>query len=96
MTLPHTFFVQLGPIQIARLSGSWGALADGGSAEGGASRLGRRERGQEERHAERDQGLAAPNLTAIAEDFGFEPAQRDRYLGGVVRPGFLWPFFLTG
>ena len=43
-----------------------------------------------------DQGLAAPNLTAIAEDFGFEPAQRDRYLGGVVRPGFVWPFFLTG
>lgn len=39
-----------------------------------------------------DQNLLAPNLTAVAEDFGFADAQRDKYLGGVISAAF----FLLG
>lgn len=39
-----------------------------------------------------DQNLLAPNLTAVAEDFGFTDAQRDKYLGGVISAAF----FLLG
>ncbi|PSC76649.1 MFS family transporter: sugar [Micractinium conductrix] len=35
-----------------------------------------------------DQNLMAPNLTAIATDFGFDEAQRDRMLGGVIAAAF--------
>ncbi|RMZ55585.1 hypothetical protein APUTEX25_000168 [Auxenochlorella protothecoides] len=35
-----------------------------------------------------DQNLMAPNLTAVARDFGFSPDQRDRLLGGVVAASF--------
>jgi len=39
-----------------------------------------------------DQNLAAPNLSAIAEDFGMTPMQKDSRLGGMVQFGF----FLIG
>mmetsp|Transcript_27163 Transcript_27163/g.64143 ORF Transcript_27163/g.64143 Transcript_27163/m.64143 type:complete len:499 (-) Transcript_27163:58-1554(-) len=39
-----------------------------------------------------DQNVMAPNLTAIAEDFGFTPEERDRKLGGDVA----MVFFLVG
>lgn len=39
-----------------------------------------------------DQNLMAPNLTAIARDFGFDDAQRDRKLGGDIAVAF----FLLG
>lgn len=39
-----------------------------------------------------DQNLLAPNLTAVAKDFGFTDAQRDKYLGGVISAAF----FLLG
>ncbi len=35
-----------------------------------------------------DQNLMAPNLTAIAADFGMDAAARDRYLGGYVAAAF--------
>lgn len=35
-----------------------------------------------------DQNLMAPNLTAIAQDFGFDDAQRDKYLGGYIAAAF--------
>ena len=35
-----------------------------------------------------DQNLAAPNLTAIARDFGMNDDERDRYLGAVTQFGF--------
>lgn len=35
-----------------------------------------------------DQNLAAPNLSAIAEDFGFSPFEKDNKLGGQVQLGF--------
>ncbi|EFN57703.1 hypothetical protein CHLNCDRAFT_142913 [Chlorella variabilis] len=35
-----------------------------------------------------DQNLLAPNLTAIAEDFGFDDQQRDRLLGGFIAAAF--------
>jgi predicted MFS family arabinose efflux permease len=35
-----------------------------------------------------DQNLMAPNLTAIAQDFGFDDKERDKYLGGYVAAGF--------
>lgn len=39
-----------------------------------------------------DQNLLAPNLTAVAKDFKFTDAQRDKYLGGVISAAF----FLLG
>ena len=39
-----------------------------------------------------DQNLLAPNLTAVARDFGFNDDQRDKYLGGFVSAAF----FLLG
>ncbi len=39
-----------------------------------------------------DQNLMAPNLTAVARDFNFTDAQRDKYLGGVIAAAF----FLLG
>merc|ERR1719356_373601 len=39
-----------------------------------------------------DQNLAAPNLSAIAEDFQMTPLQKDTRLGGMVQFGF----FLIG
>jgi len=39
-----------------------------------------------------DQNLLAPNLTAVARDFNFTDAQRDKYLGGVISAAF----FLLG
>jgi MFS family permease len=39
-----------------------------------------------------DQNLMAPNLTAIAEDFGFDEGERDRKLGGDISLAF----FLLG
>lgn len=39
-----------------------------------------------------DQNLLAPNLTAVADDFGFNADQRDKYLGGVISAAF----FLLG
>eukprot|EP00976_Prorocentrum_cordatum_P087161 1186793-Prorocentrum_minimum.AAC.3 len=39
-----------------------------------------------------DQNLMAPNLTAIAEDFGFSEDERDSKLGGQIALGF----FLVG
>ena len=39
-----------------------------------------------------DQNLLAPNLTAVARDFGFTDAQRDKYLGGFISAAF----FLLG
>jgi hypothetical protein len=35
-----------------------------------------------------DQNLMAPNLTAIAQDFGFDDHQRDRMLGGAIAAAF--------
>ncbi|KAK9838287.1 hypothetical protein WJX81_002411 [Elliptochloris bilobata] len=35
-----------------------------------------------------DQNLMAPNLTAIARDFGFNDQQRDTYLGGYIAAAF--------
>eukprot|EP00887_Chlorella_sp_A99_P001012 scaffold5.g1012.t1 len=35
-----------------------------------------------------DQNLLAPNLTAAAEDFGFDETERDKYLGGWIAAGF--------
>lgn len=35
-----------------------------------------------------DQNLMAPNLTAIATDFGFDERQRDRFLGGYIAAAF--------
>ncbi|GAB4817048.1 hypothetical protein N2152v2_004094 [Parachlorella kessleri] len=35
-----------------------------------------------------DQNLMAPNLTAIARDFGFNDEQRDKYLGGYIAAAF--------
>ena len=35
-----------------------------------------------------DQNLMAPNLTAIATDFGFDSQQRDRMLGGYIAAAF--------
>jgi MFS family permease len=35
-----------------------------------------------------DQNLMAPNLTAIAADFGFDDEDRDKYLGGYVAATF--------
>lgn len=35
-----------------------------------------------------DQNLLAPNLSAIAEDFGFDDHKRDKYLGGNIAFGF--------
>merc|ERR1712096_178930 len=40
-----------------------------------------------------DQNLAAPNLSAIAEEFGFNALDKDRRLGGQVQLGF---FFVGG
>lgn len=39
-----------------------------------------------------DQNLLAPNLTAVADDFGFDANERDKYLGGVISAAF----FLLG
>ena len=39
-----------------------------------------------------DQNLLAPNLTAVADDFGFDAAERDQYLGGYISGAF----FLLG
>ena len=39
-----------------------------------------------------DQNLLAPNLTAVADDFGFDAAERDKYLGGFISAAF----FLLG
>ena len=39
-----------------------------------------------------DQNLLAPNLTAVAKDFNFTDAERDKYLGGVISAAF----FLLG
>ena len=39
-----------------------------------------------------DQNLMGPNLTAIADDFGFDAETRDRKLGGHISLGF----FLLG
>lgn len=39
-----------------------------------------------------DQNLLAPNLTAVARDFNFTDAERDKYLGGVISAAF----FLLG
>lgn len=39
-----------------------------------------------------DQNLLAPNLTAVAKDFDFTDAERDKYLGGVISAAF----FLLG
>ena len=39
-----------------------------------------------------DQNLLAPNLTAVAQDFGFNDNQRDKYLGGFISAAF----FLLG
>lgn len=35
-----------------------------------------------------DQNLLAPNLTAIAESFGFNDEERDKYLGGYIAAAF--------
>lgn len=35
-----------------------------------------------------DQNLLAPNLTAIADDFGFDAQEKDRYLAGYVSAAF--------
>lgn len=35
-----------------------------------------------------DQNLLAPNLSAIADDFGFDASKRDRLLGGTIAFGF--------
>jgi predicted MFS family arabinose efflux permease len=35
-----------------------------------------------------DQNLMAPNLTAIAQDFGFNDDERDKYLGGYIAAAF--------
>lgn len=35
-----------------------------------------------------DQNLLAPNLSAIADDFGFSDSERDRLLGGYIAVGF--------
>ena len=35
-----------------------------------------------------DQNLMAPNLSAIANDFGFDEDEKDRYLGSYVSIGF--------
>jgi MFS family permease len=39
-----------------------------------------------------DQNLMAPNLSAIAEDFGFDDVQRDMKLGGQIP----FAFFVVG
>lgn len=39
-----------------------------------------------------DQNLLAPNLTAVANDFGFNDEERDKYLGGFISAAF----FLLG
>ena len=39
-----------------------------------------------------DQNLLAPNLTAVANDFGFDHDERDKYLGGFISAAF----FLLG